>query len=79
MLRVQEICKQQGITMQILAKRLGITYQALYAAVSGNPTIGKLREIAKALDVNVVELIEDDREDTITCPHCGKSIHIKIE
>ena len=48
MLRVQEICKQQGISMQILAQRLGITYQALYAAVSGNPTIGKLNEIAKA-------------------------------
>ena len=54
MLRVQEICKQQGISMQILAQRLGITYQALYAAVSGNPTIGKLNEIAKALGVSIV-------------------------
>ena len=56
MLRVQEICKQQGITMQDLAKRMGVTYQALYAAVSGNPTIGKLGEIAKALGVGITGL-----------------------
>ena len=57
MLRVQEICKTQGITMQDLAKRMGVTYQALYAAVSGNPTIGKLREMANALGVNVGDLL----------------------
>lgn len=56
MLRVQEICKEQGITMQDLAKRMGVTYQALYAAVSGNPTIGKLGDIAKALEVDIIDL-----------------------
>lgn len=78
MLRVQEICKQQGITMQILAKRMGVTYQALYAAVSGNPTIGKLREIAKALGVSIVELIDEEKEgNTITCPNCGKKFKME--
>lgn len=80
MLRVQEICKKQGITMQMLAKRMGVTYQALYAAVSGNPTIGKLGEIAKALGISVVELIgEEKEENTIICPHCGKKIHFDEE
>lgn len=81
MLRVQEICKQQGITMQDLAKRMGVTYQALYAAVSGNPTIGKLGEIAKALGVGVVDLLDEEKEDanTITCPHCGGKIHFEGE
>lgn len=60
MLRVQEICKEQGITMQDLAKKMGVTYQALYAAVSGNPTIGKLGEIAKALGVNIVDLFSEN-------------------
>ncbi len=79
MLRVQEICKSQGITMQMLSKRMGITYQALYAAVSGNPTIGKLGEIAKALGVSVVELIEDDKDkNTITCPNCGKKFRMEM-
>ena len=62
MLRVQEICKEQGITMQDLAKKMGVTYQALYAAVSGNPTIGKLGDIAKALGVNVVDLFEGNSQ-----------------
>ena len=78
MLRVQEISKQQGISMQILAQRLGITYQALYAAVSGNPTIGKLNEIAKALGVSIVDLIEEEKvPNTIVCPNCGKRFRME--
>ncbi|MBR8706990.1 helix-turn-helix domain-containing protein [Bacteroides pyogenes] len=78
MLRVQEVCKSKGMTMQSLAKKMGVTYQALYAAVSGNPTIGKLSEIAEALDVNVVELLDENEEyNTIICPHCGKKIKIE--
>ena len=79
MLRVQEICKEQGITMQDLAKRIGVTYQALYAAVSGNPTIGKLGDISKALGVNIIDLFDEEKEDNnfITCPHCGKKIKIE--
>lgn len=64
MLRVQEICKEQGITMQDLAKKMGVTYQALYAAVSGNPTIGKLGDIAKSLGVNIVDLFEKNSKDS---------------
>ena len=81
MLRVQEICKQQGITMQDLAKRMGVTYQALYAAVSGNPTIGKLGEIAKALEVEMIDLFEgkQDEPNTIVCPHCGSKIKLNTE
>lgn len=81
MLRVQEICKQQGITMQDLAKRMGVTYQALYAAVSGNPTIGKLGEIANALGVEVIDLFEGKQNESnvIVCPHCGKEIKMNIK
>lgn len=64
MLRVQEICKEQGITMQDLAKKMGVTYQALYAAVSGNPTIGKLGDIANALGVDIVSLFARDSQDS---------------
>lgn len=65
--------------MQDLAKRMGVTYQALYAAVSGNPTIGKLQEIANSLNVDIIDLIGAPKEGVITCPHCGKSITIKTE
>lgn len=58
MLRIQEICKERGITMQELAAQIGITYQALYACASGNPTIGKLKVIASALGVNIIDLFK---------------------
>jgi transcriptional regulator with XRE-family HTH domain len=62
MLRVQEICKEKGLAMQDLAKKMGITYQALYATCSGNPTIGKIKEIANALNVHYLELLEEKRD-----------------
>ena len=74
MLRVKEICKSKGITMQELAEKMNVTNQALYAAVSGNPTIGKLQEIANALGVEVVDLFGAPKEGIISCPHCGKKI-----
>lgn len=81
MLRVQELCKEKGITMQELAKKMGVTYQALYSSISGNPTIGKLGEIANALEVDVVDLFATSKRTnaSFVCPHCGKSLTIKIE
>lgn len=56
MLRVAELCKEKGITQQTLAKKLGIQYQSLYAALNGNPKMDTLEKIAEALNVSVVEL-----------------------
>ena len=75
MLRIQEVCKEQGFTMQTLAKKMGITYQALYASVAGNPTIGRLNEIAKALDVDVMDLFER-KSSTLVCPSCGAKLQL---
>jgi len=34
--------------------------------------IGKLGEIAKALDVGIIDLLNEDKEENaIICPHCG--------
>ena len=63
--------------MQVLAKRMNITYQALYASVSGNPTIGKLKEIADALGVTIPDLFDKSENNTIYCPYCGKKIKIE--
>ena len=75
MLRIQEVCKEKGVTMQILAKKMGITYQALYASVAGNPTVGRLEEIAKALDVEVIDLLER-KSCSFTCPNCGSKLKL---
>ena len=71
MLRVDEICKEQGITMKDLAKRMGVSYQALYAVCSGNPTIGKVKEIADALNVHYFELLEQRQEIEIYMKYQG--------
>ena len=69
-LRVKELCKEKGLQMQELADKLGITRITLTRNISGNPTISTLENIAAALGVPT---------NTITCPHCGKSITIKAE
>lgn len=76
MLRVQEICKEQGITMQDLAKRMGISYQALYASVSGNPTIAKVKEIANTLGVDYIELLEEKKEVSLLLEYQGETKRI---
>lgn len=76
MLRVQEVCKEKGVTMQELAARLGVSYQALYSSVSGNPTIGKVKEYAKALGVDYIELLEPKKEVTIYIEYQGKTKRI---
>lgn len=76
MLRLQEVCKERGITMQDLAKRMGVTYQALYASASGNPTIGKVKEIAKALDVDYLELLEEKTDIKILVEYQGETKRI---
>lgn len=70
-LRIQEICKEKGISQQILAKRLGITYQSLHAAINGNPKLTTLQNIADILEVDISELFKKE-DNCIVCPNCGK-------
>jgi len=78
MLRVQAICKQKGITMQQLSDKLGITYQALYASLSGNPTLSRLGDIANILEVDIVDLF-DKKSNSLTCPKCGTDLELTIK
>ncbi|MCL2737933.1 MAG: helix-turn-helix domain-containing protein [Bacteroidales bacterium] len=66
--------------MQILAEKcLDITYQALYASVSGNPTLERLQQIATALDVPITDLFDKPATGTISCPNCGTEIKLTAE
>jgi len=58
-LRVKEICKEQGITLQTLAERLKIHRVNLSASINGNPTLEKMAEIASALGVTVNDLLPE--------------------
>ena len=80
-MRVKEILKERGITAKELAAKIGMTETGLSIAISekGNPPLRRLQDIASALDVSVAELFDTQPTNTITCPHCGKPIKIKIE
>ena len=77
--RIKEICKERGMLFKELAGQLGITDIALRQSLQGNPTVGTLDRIAKVLDVEVSELFALPKQGSITCPHCGKEIRIKVE
>ncbi|MBP3245518.1 MAG: helix-turn-helix transcriptional regulator [Bacteroidaceae bacterium] len=74
-MRIKEIAQYRGLTLAELAAKMGITYQSLFNIMNGNPTLSKLKEIAKILDVNVSDLIDDDNNH-MRCPHCGGIIEV---
>jgi len=77
--RIKELCKERGILIKDLAKKVGITDVGLRQSLNGNPTIGTLEKIADALGVEVAELFRPSDNAKIICPHCGKAIILKAE
>jgi transcriptional regulator with XRE-family HTH domain len=55
-LRVKEILKQQGKTMQQLADMIGINRVNLSNSLNGNPTLERLKQVADCLNVDVKDL-----------------------
>lgn len=54
--------------------------------VAGKPSYTTLEKIADALDVEIWELLVSKDEIvgkkdglSLTCPHCGKNVNIKVE
>jgi transcriptional regulator with XRE-family HTH domain len=78
MLRIKEICKQQGITVATIAERTGIFAPTLSRInKGGNTTTETLEKIASALDVPISELFEQPQTDEINCPICGAKLTLK--
>ena len=61
MLRIREICKEKGIAVVELAKRLNMPRANIYKIERGNPTLMTMQQVAMALGVSVCDLIEDPR------------------
>lgn len=60
-LRVKELCKLRGITLEELANRLGIRRTSLAQAMSRNSfSTDKLSDIADVLGVGIPELFADE-------------------
>ncbi len=79
-LRIKEIIKAKGLTMQQVADRLNIARDTLTRNINGNPTVDTLQRIATAIGCNVSEFFgAAGTRDALQCPHCGKPITVKIE
>lgn len=61
-LRIKEVAKGYGYDQKTLAKKLGISRQALNARLTGNPSMKIIQEIADVLNCSVFELIVADKD-----------------
>ena len=57
-LRISELARQRGMTIADIAKQIGISRVNLSNSLNGNPTLSRLREVAKILHVEVSELFK---------------------
>ena len=57
-LLIKEVLKRKGTSVKELSQLLGVTRDACYKYINGNPTINVLDRIAKVLDVDVRSLID---------------------
>lgn len=78
-LRVKEVCKEKGMTMQQIADIIGINRVSLSNSINGNPTLSTLENIANALGVEVVELFGKPSAGNFTCPNCGAGLRLTAE
>ena len=80
-LNIKKAIKEHGLEVREVAKRMEITPTGLSQHINGNPTVGVLERIAGAIGCDISELFEQPKKDALTlnCPHCGKSINIKVE
>lgn len=56
---IDYLCRERKWTRRDLAKKMGIMEASLSRSLKGNPTLGTLEKIAKALDVSIKSLFDD--------------------
>ena len=82
-LRIKEVMKEKGLSVQDVAERMGISRVGLSQHINGNPSVEVISRIAGALEVEMWELfaskeeIVDKDKNTITCPKCGARFELK--
>ncbi|WP_298046362.1 helix-turn-helix transcriptional regulator [uncultured Bacteroides sp.] len=84
--RIKDILKERGITINELAEKMGLNRVTLSTQINGTANIASYEKIAAALNVPMWQLFASPEEVrpkkdglSITCPHCGKDINIKVE
>ena len=80
-LRIKEICKEKGITLNVLAEKIGISQPSISGIATGRqkPSLDTIEKLAEALEVPVSELFDAPKEGIIHCPKCGTEIKLNPE
>lgn len=86
-MRIKELLKEKGLTQQELADMVGVSYQSMKQTINAQSvTTSTLEKISTALNVPMWQLFASPEEVqpkkdglSLTCPHCGKEINIKVE
>lgn len=74
---IKRVIKERGLTVKEVADKMGISQVGLSQHINGNPSVLVLERIAEAIGCEVGEFFAPPQ--TLTCPHCGKTINIKVE
>lgn len=64
-LRIKEVIKEKGMTVQTLADKMGINRVGLSNHINGNPSVTVLEKISAALEVPIQELFEKEKNENI--------------
>lgn len=82
---IEALLKEKGLTKTAFSDLLGVKKQNLNGLMK-NPTLETIKKFASVLGVETWQLFASQEEVrpqkdglSLTCPHCGKSINIKVE
>lgn len=78
-LRIKELCKKRGITLNVLAEKIGVSQPSISGIATGKqkPSLDTLERLAAALNVSIAELFEKPSDGNFICPNCGAEIMLE--
>ena len=69
---IKSIIKEKGYTIQDVAKKMGVNRVTLTLTLQGNPTYKKLKEIADAIDCDIIDFFRDETKNPSTLQVTGE-------
>lgn len=88
-MNIKAIIKSKGFTIQEVADKIGVNRVTLTLTLQGNPTYKKMKEIAEAIDCDVMDFFKDEAVhqpgkeardlNSLACPNCGAKLELKIK
>ena len=85
---IKSVIKNKGYTIQEVAEKIGVNRVTLTLTLQGNPTYKKMKEIADAIECDVMDFFKDEAKNqpsmsidknTIVCPKCGNEIEVSVK